>query len=184
MRYLLGVAGLLTLAACAVEVPDSAAGVQDRTAAITQAPISATGPVMPTDQSTPGGPAIPGSAAYAAAAANPPAASQPANPPATAGEADDAVRKFALSVYNEKGQALYSRSKFLANARYNRNCRKYATADQAQAAFLARGGPERDPMGIDPDGDGFACTWDPAPYRKALDPSELAEQPVVVRSGQ
>jgi len=143
---------------------------------------------MPTDQSTPGGPAIPGSAASAAAAAaaaaNPPTVSQPANPPAAAQESDSAVRKFALSVYNEKGQALYSRSKFLASARFNRNCRKYATADLAQAAFLARGGPERDPMGIDPDGDGFACSWDPAPFRQALDPSALAEQPVVVRSSQ
>jgi hypothetical protein len=29
---------------------------------------------------------------------------------------------------------------------------------------LARGGPDKDPRGLDPDGDGFACGWDPAPF--------------------
>ncbi|NDH39999.1 MAG: hypothetical protein EBY45_06195 [Gammaproteobacteria bacterium] len=28
--------------------------------------------------------------------------------------------------------------------------------------------PERDPMGLDPDGDGFACGWDPEPFRLAF----------------
>ena len=37
--------------------------------------------------------------------------------------------------------------------------------DQAQQDFLAKGGPERDRMGVDPDGDGFACAWDPRPFR-------------------
>ena len=30
------------------------------------------------------------------------------------------------------------------------------------------GGPERDQFGIDPDGDGYACSWDPSPFRKAV----------------
>jgi hypothetical protein len=30
------------------------------------------------------------------------------------------------------------------------------------------GGPRRDPLGLDPDGDGFACAWDPTPFRTAL----------------
>ncbi len=30
------------------------------------------------------------------------------------------------------------------------------------------GGPERDQFGIDPDGDGYACRWDPSPFRKAV----------------
>jgi hypothetical protein len=38
----------------------------------------------------------------------------------------------------------------------------------AQIAFLERGGPKRDTLGLDPDGDGFACYWDPAPFRKAV----------------
>jgi hypothetical protein len=33
---------------------------------------------------------------------------------------------------------------------------------------LANGGPERDKEGLDPDGDGFACGWDPRPFRSAL----------------
>ena len=33
--------------------------------------------------------------------------------------------------------------------------------------FLAAGGPERDRKGIDPDGDGFACGFNPAPFRAA-----------------
>jgi hypothetical protein len=45
-------------------------------------------------------------------------------------------------------------------------CRRYATPDQAQRAFLAAGGPERDPYNLDPDGDGFACDWNPEPFRR------------------
>jgi hypothetical protein len=47
-------------------------------------------------------------------------------------------------------------------------CAKYASPDLAQQAFLERGGPERDRLGVDPDGDGFACSWDPRPFRTAL----------------
>ena len=46
-------------------------------------------------------------------------------------------------------------------------CRQFAAADQAQEAFLAAGGPERDGKALDPDGDGFACAWDPRPFRNA-----------------
>ncbi len=167
MRYLAGLAGLLTLAACDPRVPDSAAGVRGPlpAAALSAAPAVQSQPLSATELPAPASPAEPAAATV------------------PAGQPVDPVRAFALSVYNEKGQALYSRSKFLAEARFRRNCARYASAEAAQAAFLARGGPERDPMGLDPDGDGFACAWDPAPYRQALDPSELAEQPVVVRTG-
>ena len=37
----------------------------------------------------------------------------------------------------------------------------------AQAEFLRRGGPDRDPKALDPDGDGFACSWDPRPFQAA-----------------
>jgi hypothetical protein len=50
----------------------------------------------------------------------------------------------------------------------NASCAKYASSDQAQQDFLAKGGPDRDRMGVDPDGDGFACSWDPRPFRTAL----------------
>lgn len=47
-----------------------------------------------------------------------------------------------------------------------RACAAYATADAAQIAFIAAGGPVIDPKGLDPDGDGFVCGWDPAPFRQ------------------
>ena len=54
------------------------------------------------------------------------------------------------------------------------NCGRFRDQDAAQRAFLAGGGPEADRYGIDPDGDGFACRWDPTPYRQlALEPSAL-----------
>ncbi len=75
------------------------------------------------------------------------------------------IVEFALSTTNSVGDSLYRRSSLFAEARYNRNCAKYPSPDKAQEAFLRAGGPKRDPMGLDPDGDGFACSWDPAPFR-------------------
>ncbi|MBR2655358.1 MAG: hypothetical protein IKD58_02510 [Loktanella sp.] len=77
------------------------------------------------------------------------------------------IVEFALNAPNVKGQAWYSRSLLSGRSRFERNCAAYATADDAQRDFLARGGPERDRLGIDPDGDGFACGWDPAPFQRA-----------------
>ena len=39
---------------------------------------------------------------------------------------------------------------------------------EAKIAFLEAGGPKRDRKALDPDGDGYACGWDPAPYRRAV----------------
>lgn len=47
-----------------------------------------------------------------------------------------------------------------------RICSTYATPDVAQRAFIAAGGPILDPRGMDPDGDGFVCGWDPRPLRQ------------------
>ena len=74
---------------------------------------------------------------------------------------------YALNAPNAKGQEWYSRSILSGQGRFQRNCVSYRSPDAAQRDFLARGGPERDPRGIDPDGDGFACGWDPAPFRLA-----------------
>ncbi len=78
------------------------------------------------------------------------------------------IVEFALATTNEVGQPLYSRSKILAQSRFERNCAKYASSDLAQEAFLKAGGPQRDRYGLDPDGDGFACYWDPKPFRLAV----------------
>jgi hypothetical protein len=48
-----------------------------------------------------------------------------------------------------------------------RSCSGYASADVAQRAFIAAGGPILDPKGLDPDGDGFVCGWDPRPLRNS-----------------
>ncbi|SPF77310.1 hypothetical protein ALP8811_02337 [Aliiroseovarius pelagivivens] len=77
------------------------------------------------------------------------------------------IVQFALSTTNSVGQPLYQRSGLSGDARARRNCSRYTSADFAQIAFLESGGPKRDRYGIDPDGDGFACAWDPAPFRAA-----------------
>jgi len=87
--------------------------------------------------------------------------------PTRSGAEGPNIVQFALSTRNARGEKAYSRSGLAGSARFQRNCGKYASPDLAQEAFLRSGGPERDKMGIDPDGDGFACSWDPSPYRKA-----------------
>ncbi len=77
------------------------------------------------------------------------------------------VVEFALATTNPRGQPLYRRPKNRSEARFLRNCAKYTSSDLAQEDFLRRGGPRRDPRGLDPDGDGFACYWDPEPFRQA-----------------
>ncbi|WP_226549482.1 hypothetical protein [Celeribacter naphthalenivorans] len=77
------------------------------------------------------------------------------------------IVEFALSTTNSVGQALYSRLIPGAESRAARNCAKYPSPDLAQEYFLKNGGPEKNPQGLDPDGDGFACSWDPAPFRLA-----------------
>ena len=77
------------------------------------------------------------------------------------------IVEYAINAPNVKGQEWYSRSLLSTQGRFQRNCADYANADEAQRDFLARGGPERDRRGIDPDGDGFACGWDPAPFKRA-----------------
>jgi len=73
---------------------------------------------------------------------------------------------YALSVNNRVGQPVWRRTG-LSLANHERACAAYASPDQAQADFLRRGGPQRDPRNLDPDGDGFACGWDPTPFQRA-----------------
>lgn len=78
------------------------------------------------------------------------------------------IVEFALATSHAPGVAMYSRLGISGQARFDRNCAKYASQDLAQMAFLSAGGPDRDRYGIDPDGDGYACYWDPRPYRAAV----------------
>lgn len=72
---------------------------------------------------------------------------------------------YALATRHPVGTQVYKRFSLNPGFKYRRNCGQYRHQDQAQIDFLAAGGPEKDPRGMDPDGDGYACTWDPAPYR-------------------
>lgn len=77
------------------------------------------------------------------------------------------VVEYALSTDNPRGNRLYSRTGINLKAKSARNCAGYASPDLAQQDFLEMGGPQRDRKALDPDGDGYACGWDPAPYRRA-----------------
>ncbi|MDJ0821889.1 MAG: hypothetical protein QNJ09_08795 [Paracoccaceae bacterium] len=88
----------------------------------------------------------------------------PTDLPTRPGTNQPNIVEYALRTTNDVGTPLYRRG-FTSESRYQRACAGYASSDLAQEAFLARGGPERDRLGLDPDGDGFACGWNPAPFR-------------------
>lgn len=92
---------------------------------------------------------------------------QPTALPSRRGSDGPNIVAYALNTSTPVGQRKYRRIGLNAQARYQRNCAKYPSPDQAQIAFLSSGGPERDGKGLDPDGDGYACRWDPRPFRKA-----------------
>lgn len=75
--------------------------------------------------------------------------------------------EFALQVQHPVGQKVYTRSIFGAN-KAQENCARYASSELAQDAFLKAGGPNKDKLKIDPDGDGYACGWNPAKYRQLV----------------
>ncbi len=77
------------------------------------------------------------------------------------------IAAYALSSKHAPGTQIYQRIGLNKQSKFERNCAEYAGPDMAQIAFLEKGGPERDRLGLDPDGDGFACGWDPRPFRKA-----------------
>lgn len=90
---------------------------------------------------------------------------QPTQLPTRPGSDRPNIVEYALRTDHPVGTPLYRRSGFRAEARSRRACAEYTSNDFAQEDFLARGGPQRDRLGVDPDGDGFACGWDPTPFR-------------------
>jgi hypothetical protein len=74
------------------------------------------------------------------------------------------IALFAAQTTNAVGERRYQRTGGTRIAGAG-TCSRFRDADAAQRAFLSGGGPERDRYGIEPDGDGFACSWNPAPYR-------------------
>lgn len=89
---------------------------------------------------------------------------QPGALPTRPGELGPNIVDYALATTNPVGTPLYKRSSF-GSGNNAAKCARYASPDLAQTEFLAKGGPERDRLGLDPDGDGYACAWDPSPFR-------------------
>jgi hypothetical protein len=73
---------------------------------------------------------------------------------------------YALATTHGVGERRHTRRPISA-ARHERGCMAFRSADLAQEWFLQNGGPGRDRQGLDPDGDGFACDWNPNVYRAA-----------------
>ncbi len=74
------------------------------------------------------------------------------------------IALYARETTNDVGDKLYRRP--VIKARFSAaECNKFETPDEAQRYFLANDGPEKDPLNLDPDGDGFACRWSPEFYR-------------------
>ncbi|MDV4146041.1 MULTISPECIES: hypothetical protein [Shimia] len=74
---------------------------------------------------------------------------------------------YALSLTHPVGTKMYRRINLLPKSHTAKACAGFPSSNDAQAAFLASGGPKRDRKGLDPDGDGYACGWNPEPYRRA-----------------
>lgn len=85
--------------------------------------------------------------------------------PDRSGNAGPNIVQYALQAPNDRGEPVFTRTGLSGEARFQRNCAAYRSPDDAQRDFISRGGPQRDRLGIDPDGDGFACGWDPQPFR-------------------
>lgn len=83
------------------------------------------------------------------------------------GASGPGIVQYALSTTHAPGVQMYKRGGLFQKDPLV-TCAKYASPDLAQEAFLASGGPQKDREGLDPDGDGFACGWDPRPFRNAL----------------
>lgn len=92
---------------------------------------------------------------------------QPGALPTRTGEEGPNIVQFALSTTHAPGTPVYTR-RSLGRKDPTAACARFNSPDIAQEEFLRAGGPEKDKAGVDPDGDGFACAWDPRPFRTAL----------------
>ncbi|MFD1796302.1 hypothetical protein FQV27_00930 [Paracoccus aurantiacus] len=105
-----------------------------------------------------------GNTRSAAVTAATPAVTTHAVPPATVTEAEaDRLRRYAVTQNHPVGEIVYPRTRG-TQTDAARACAQFPNAEAAQLMFLSSGGPQRDPLGMDPDGDGFVCEWDPTYY--------------------
>ncbi|MEP6064707.1 MAG: hypothetical protein ABJ246_02635 [Paracoccaceae bacterium] len=91
---------------------------------------------------------------------------QPTALPTRSGGSQPNIVEYALATSHPLGTRVHRRVSLSSAAKFQRNCAAYASNDDAQADFLSSGGPRRDRKGLDPDGDGYACGWDPAAFRR------------------
>jgi len=96
----------------------------------------------------------------------PAAAPAPAPAPAAANVSvnRDVLATYARATSNDVGEKIYRRLQ-ISREDARAACALYGSADAAQTVFLQRGGPAEDPLNLDSDGDGFACSWYPTPFR-------------------
>ena len=76
------------------------------------------------------------------------------------------IALYAIRSQNEVGQKIYER--FKIKKKKLDPCLRFVSTDDAQRFFLKNNGPKNDLWNLDPDGDGFACKWNPLQYRKIL----------------
>ncbi len=77
------------------------------------------------------------------------------------------IAAYARSTNNPIGKRVFKRNYIKTNNTQN-NCTRFILKDDAQRYFLANGGPELDPLKLDPDGDGYACFWNPESFRMII----------------
>lgn len=144
-----GTIGADTLAALKATAPAGDTGPAE-TATASSAPAASGSAGAPLNAMAPGTPMSPAATNTAAT---------------TKGAGGPNLAAYALGATNQPGQKLYDRGVHLTTSKAA--CARYVSPDLAQMAFLKRGGPVRDPLNLDPDGDGFACGWDPRPFQMA-----------------
>jgi len=76
------------------------------------------------------------------------------------------VVAFARETSHPVGTKVYNRPVFRNRMQSASVCRRFESNEEAQRQFLANGGPNTDRYNLDPDGDGFACDFDPEKYRR------------------
>lgn len=101
--------------------------------------------------------------------------------PTRSGGEQPNIVAYALNTKHPIGTQLYRRSRLRSASRQAAACAAFPSPDQAQIEFLSQGGPNKDRKGLDPDGDGFACRWDPSPFRTARQSAVPTPQPTVTQ---
>ena len=76
------------------------------------------------------------------------------------------IALYARQTKNAVGQKIFNRIKI--KKKKSDPCLSFLSNDDAQRFFLTNGGPKTDFMNLDPDGDGFACVWNPTQYRTLI----------------